>query len=82
MRGLVTALYAFIVSIVGLAVAPTVVALLTDYVFGDPTKVNYSLGIVVTASAIVALWLSRSAVPHFRPLVSPQQADEGAILVD
>lgn len=82
MRGLVSALYTFIVAIVGLAVAPTVVALLTDHLFADPTKVHYSLAIVMIASSAVALVLARSAAPYFRPLDSAQGTGEGTVVVD
>ena len=66
-RGLVTALYTFIVALVGLAIAPTLVALLTDHLFGDPKRVQHSLSIVLIGSALLGFWLTRSAIPHFRP---------------
>lgn len=74
MRGLVSALYTFIVAIVGLAVAPTLVALLTDHVFVDPKRVHHSLAIVIIGSSAVAFWLARSAAPHFRPIEAPASA--------
>ena len=39
---------------VGLMVGPTVVAAITDYGFGDPQKVGYSLSIVGGASRLLA----------------------------
>lgn len=68
MRGLVASMYAFIVASIGLVVGPTVVAFLTDHVFGDTTRVNLSLGIVVSCAAVFATWQMLSAAPHYQPL--------------
>jgi MFS family permease len=46
MRGQASALYLFIVNLVGLGLGPTAVALVTDYVFGDPKMLRYSLMVV------------------------------------
>lgn len=60
MRGQASAIYLFIVNLVGLGLGPTAVALVTDFVFQDVTKVGYSLavvgGIAMPLSALV-LWL-------------------------
>jgi MFS family permease len=60
MRGQVSALYLFVVNLLGLGLGPTAVALVTDYVFRDDQAVRYSLLIVTTAAelaTIVSLWL-------------------------
>lgn len=66
MRGQFSALYLFIVNLIGLGLGPTLVALSTDYVFADPAKVGYSLmlvtGLAMTLSALL-LWL---CLPHYR----------------
>jgi len=72
LRGMVGALYNFVVAIIGLVVAPTMVAVLTDHVFADSAKVHYSLALVVLTSAAVGLWLMMSARRHFRP--HPEEA--------
>ena len=69
MRGLIAALYAFVIGIIGLVIAPTLVALITEHVFGDSARVHASLCIVVAGSASVALWLSVKAQRHYRPFV-------------
>ncbi|MCG8444002.1 MAG: MFS transporter, partial [Caulobacterales bacterium] len=55
MRGGVAGLYVLAVNVIGLGVGPTLVALITDGVFGDPSKVGWSLsvlcGIAGTAAA-------------------------------
>jgi MFS family permease len=62
MRGQATAIYFFIISLLGIGSGPTVVAMLTDYVFGDPASVRWSLMIAPTtayALAAVFFWLGR-----------------------
>ena len=61
MRGQAVALYAVIANLIGLGLGPTAVALLTDYVFADESKLRYSLLIVAFvchAVITLALWLS------------------------
>lgn len=50
LRGQVMAVFAFTNNIIGLLVGPTVVALITDYVFSDPADLRYSLIIVSSIS--------------------------------
>ncbi len=59
MRAQATALYLFVINLVGIGLGPPVVAALTDYVFQDAQAVNLSLlvvGAVSFAVAIVLLW--------------------------
>ncbi len=58
MRGQVSAMYLFVVNIVGLAAGPTAIALFTDHVFHDDYSIRYSLLIVFTGAYAVAalLW--------------------------
>lgn len=69
MRGQFSALYLFIVNLIGLGLGPTLVALSTDYIFGSPADVGYSLlfvtGIAMAGSAIL---LGR-CLPHYRKTV-------------
>lgn len=74
MRGMAAALYVFLVATIGLGVAPTVVALLTDYVFGDPERVGWSLGIVCAVSSAAGAWLTLGAASRYRAAV-PRVAD-------
>jgi MFS family permease len=65
LRGTTAALYSAIVMISGLAVAPTLVALLTDWVFQDETRVGDSLQWVCgVAGAAGALLLMRTLRPY------------------
>lgn len=70
MRGLITALYAFVIGIVGLVIAPTLVAFITEHVFADDARVHASLSIVVAGSAAVGLLLTAFARRHYRPFTS------------
>lgn len=59
MRGQASAIYLFIVNLIGLGVGPTAVAMTTDYVFGDRNAVRYSIFIVTFLGHVVAailLW--------------------------
>jgi MFS family permease len=60
MRGQASALYLFVVNLLGLGLGPTAVALLTDKVFADDQAVGYSLLIVTVSAELIAavlLWL-------------------------
>jgi MFS family permease len=59
MRGQASAIYLFVVNLIGLGLGPTAVALTTDYVFRNDHMVNYSLLIVSIIAHIAAaalLW--------------------------
>ncbi|MCY1560152.1 hypothetical protein D9M68_972570 [compost metagenome] len=59
MRGQASAIYLFVITLIGLGFGPTAVALVTDYVFADDKALRYSLLIVTTiavASSVVLLW--------------------------
>lgn len=75
MRGVVSSLYVFLVSLTGLGLAPTLVALLTDYAFADATKVGWSLGLVCGAAAAAAAWLALRALPHYRTMLARAETE-------
>ncbi|MCL4776528.1 MAG: MFS transporter [Gammaproteobacteria bacterium] len=55
LRGQVTALYYFVINALGLTIGPTAVALITDYGFGDPQALRYSMAMVAAGAGILAL---------------------------
>lgn len=60
MRGQASAVYLFVINLIGLGVGPTAVAMMTDYVFRDDYAVNYSLMTVSTLAHVASsllLWL-------------------------
>lgn len=74
MRGQASALYLFVITLIGLGLGPTAVALVTDFVFADDNALRYSLlivtGIAVSAS-VVLLW--RGLHPYRESLQRLQQ---------
>ena len=57
MRGQVTALYLFLFTMVGFGISPTVVALITDFVFHDEMKLRYSIALLQFVLAPAAAWV-------------------------
>lgn len=74
MRGQASALYLFVVNLIGLGIGPSAVAWVTDYVFADELKLRYSLLIVnCIAHFASAALLVAGAGPFRRSL---KQRDE------
>jgi MFS family permease len=65
MRGQALASYIFVNSLVGLGLGPTAVAVVTDYVFHNDIRVNYSLALVTTCALAMAAILLRLGLPQF-----------------
>jgi MFS family permease len=60
LRGQASAIYLFVVNLIGLGIGPTAVALVTDYVFRNDHAVNYSLVVVTGVAHVMAgllLWM-------------------------
>jgi len=66
MRGQASALYLFVMNLIGLGIGPTAVALVTDYVFRDDNAVNHSLLIVATSAHVAAALLLGWGLKPFR----------------
>jgi len=75
MRAQISALYLFVINLVGLGFGPTAVALTTDFVFGNDNAVRYSLIVVGTIALLLAallFWLGLK--PYRRSLANlPEQ---------
>ena len=67
-RGQATAIYITILTLVGLVIGPTVVGLMTDYVFNDPADIRFSLAIVVGMPAPLMFLLLRRSFQPYREL--------------
>ncbi|HLD67660.1 MAG TPA: MFS transporter [Pseudomonas sp.] len=65
MRGQASAIYLFVITLIGLGIGPTAVALVTDYVFADDQALRYSL-LIVTSIAVFSsiVLLSMSLKPY------------------
>ena len=71
MRAQASAVYLFVISLLGLAAGPTAVALVTDYVFRDEQMVRYSMTIVAIAGLLPAVLLLRAArEPYIRTVTN------------
>jgi MFS family permease len=60
MRGQASAIYLFTVTLIGLGIGPTAVAMVTDYVFMDDMAVRYSIfwvASIITLASVVLLWM-------------------------
>jgi MFS family permease len=65
MRAQTTALYYFVINILGLF-GPTVVGLVTDYGFGDDGALRWSLSIVCAGASVLGLVFLTANLPHYR----------------
>ena len=66
MRAQISAIYLFVANIIGLGLGPTVVALITDYVFADDMAVRCSLAIVGGTVAPLAAISLALGLKHYR----------------
>jgi hypothetical protein len=73
MRGRMTGLFLFVITILGMGTGPTITASVTDYVFGDPGMVGYSIALVSTVAMSTALVLFRVSLRLIRPLIVAQR---------
>jgi MFS family permease len=74
MRGIASSIYVFALSVAGLALAPTIVALITDHVFGDEARVGDSLAITSAVAAAAATFFLARALPSYRRLLDEASA--------
>lgn len=70
LRGQVNALYLFTLSVLGQGLGPTVVALLTDYVFRADADLRYAMVSVAAVAGPIALWLTWLGLRAYREAVA------------
>jgi MFS family permease len=68
MRAQTTAVYYFVINILGL-LGPTAVGLVTDFGFGDDAALRWSLSIVCGGASVVGLTFLTLHLPHYRASV-------------
>jgi MFS family permease len=76
MRAQATALYYFVINILGL-LGPTVVALVTDYGFADDGALRWSLSIVGVGASVLGLTFLTANLPHYRASVREAESWRG-----
>ncbi len=69
LRGQTIALYLFTISILGLTIGPTAVAVLTDHLFADERMLHWSIGIVSTLSATFSVIMLGACLRPYRVAV-------------
>ena len=76
-RAQVSAIYLFVLNLLGLGFGPTAIALVTDYGFGDDLAVGHSLLLVCTAAPALAAVLLLAGLRPFRASLARQRALRG-----
>jgi len=66
MRGQASAIYLFVINLVGLGIGPSAVAIFTDYVFRGDESVRYSLLIVATSAHLISAVLLLVGLKPYR----------------
>jgi MFS transporter, Spinster family, sphingosine-1-phosphate transporter len=69
MRAMTSALYLFMVNIIGLVFGPLSVALLTDKYFHDTTMIRYSILIVMVLGTFLGLFFMYLSLKPFRKML-------------
>jgi MFS family permease len=69
MRGQASAIYLFVITLIGLGIGPTAVALVTDYVFADDQALRYSLLIVSSLAVFSSIALLNKGLQPYRESV-------------
>ena len=77
LRAQTTAIYYFIMNVLGLTLGPLCIALVTDYVFADAAALRYSIAIVSGLTGIIAIGLLMLNVRHFRSSIAEADAWNG-----
>lgn len=78
MRGQLSAIYLFVISLIGLGIGPTLVALLSDRVFGGGAGVSHSLSLTAAILAPLATLLLLGSLPSYRAMVRSAAASGDA----
>ncbi len=80
MRGQASALYLFVLNLIGLGLGPSAIAWVTDFGFRDEAMLRYSILIVTTAAHTVSallLWLGIKQFRHSTHRRDEWEADQG-----
>jgi hypothetical protein len=60
----------------GIGLGPTLVALMTDFVFKDNGALHYSMAVTAAPAALLALWLIGSGLKYYEATYSALQRDD------
>ncbi|MEK7794078.1 MAG: MFS transporter [Candidatus Hydrogenedentota bacterium] len=66
MRGQASAIYLFVVNLIGLGLGPSATAWCTDYIFKDTSMIRYSMALTGTIAGVVSVVLLSIGLGQFR----------------
>ncbi len=72
-RGQVTAIYYFVISMTGYTLGPTSVGLLNDYFFKDESMIRYSMTMVSITVGIIGIISGFKCIKHYRKHITESQ---------
>jgi MFS family permease len=78
MRAQTTAIYYFVINVLGLTLGPLLVAVVTDSIFADESALRYSISIVSAGAGVLALGFLVVNIRHFRNSVIEADAWSGS----
>jgi MFS transporter, Spinster family, sphingosine-1-phosphate transporter len=70
LRGLASSLYTFAAQLLGYAIGPLLIALMTEYVFRNPLMVGYSIQIVCATASVLFGLLAVTVWKPYRALIA------------
>ncbi|MEE4184220.1 MAG: MFS transporter [Gammaproteobacteria bacterium] len=79
MRAQTTAIYYFVINVIGLTLGPSCIALVTDYVFADEQALRYSIAIVSGVAGAASLVFLLLNIRHYRGSVVEADAWNPAV---
>jgi len=78
LRAQTTAIYYFVLNVLGLTLGPSCIAFVTDYVFADEQALRYSIAIVSGVAGSIALMFLVANIRHYRASVIEADAWSGS----
>ena len=76
MRGQAIACYLLLAGLLGIGLGPTLVAVLTDFVFKDHGALRYSLALSAAPAALFAMWLIGSGLKYYQATFAALQRSQ------
>lgn len=77
LRARTMSIVTFMMTLIGLGLGPTAIAMLTDYYFKDPVAIRYSMLIVGTIALILASIIFSISLKHYRLSIEHATASDG-----
>ncbi|MDY6949346.1 MAG: MFS transporter, partial [Pseudomonadota bacterium] len=65
-RAQISAVYVTFTTLVGLGIGPTVIGVMTDYVFQDPAQIRYSMSVMIGCAAPIMVVMMLLAMKPYR----------------